>query len=124
LYGLPEDFDARIFVGSTVEQICVTANQIVVQFEVRFILTIEGPYCLLVRSSATAESQPVTQRLQVPTFVPEILSLIEQKVISATSTRDGTLTLQFEKGDLLQVLDDSPAYESYRIFHRGVEVIV
>lgn len=124
MYGLPEDFDAGIFVGSSVEQICVTANQIVVQFEGRLILTLEGTFCVSVRPSTAAESHPVLQRLRVPTFLPEILSLIEQKVINATGTRDGTLTLQFEKGDRLQALDDSSAYESYRIFHRGVEMIV
>ena len=109
--------------GRSVE-VCVTANQIVVQFEGQLILTMEGACCVSIRQSATAQGQSAIHRLRVPAFVPEILSLIEQKVSTAEGTRDGTLTLRFEKGDLLQVLDDSPAYESYRILRGGVAVIV
>lgn len=122
--GLPEEFDPQIFVDRIVEQICVNANQISIQFGDRLILTIEGAFCLTVAASAASASDSTPLRLEAPTFVPEILALIEQKVMSAQAMQNGTLTIQFERGDVLQVLVDSSFYESYRIYHRDQEIIV
>ena len=69
-------------------------------------LVIEGAFCLTIATSATVGSHPTPLRLEAPAFVPEILSLIERKVMSAQGMRDGTLTLEFERGDVLQVLVD------------------
>jgi hypothetical protein len=121
---LPEQFEAQILVGRAVEQICVNANQISLQFGDQLLLVIEGAFCLTTTAPATVARYSPPLRLEAPTFVPELLSLIEQNVVKGQSAQDGALTLQFEKGDVLQVLVDTPMYESYKIYYRGQELIV
>lgn len=121
---LPEDFDAQMFVGLTVVQISVNANQLLFHFDSEVLLVVEYAVHLTTVASARVAVPPPPLRIEVPEFDPRILALIEQRCTAAEALRDCTLIIRFQTGDVLEVLADIPMYESYRIYHEGRELIV
>lgn len=118
MYGLPENFDASFFVGRTLEMIRFNANQIYLHFDDHMTITIEGSF-----SHQHARSSTNPQVVSVPVKQSALMQLLEQKVISVSADRDGTLTLVFDDGQIFTCYDQSANYESYQIKH-GDEVIV
>jgi len=119
MYGLPADFDGDFLIGRTLEQICLNQNQIALHFDGDVDLTLEGEYTYRgVLSRADEKSAP----LKVPVFDSNLAQFVGQVVMKATGTKDGTLTLVFQRDDRLLCFD-TPYYESYQIRH-GQRVIV
>jgi hypothetical protein len=52
-----------------------------------------------------------------------LVSLLNATITKASAIPPGTLALEFSNGEILEVYDASPAYESYLITH-GDKVIV
>jgi hypothetical protein len=110
LYGLPADFDASAFVGSSLEQISFSANTVDMSFasdmaitaETTFVYSICGPPHEL-------------ENLSPPVRESRVMRLIGETVRSAQGWTDGTLVLTFVNGDVLSFYDDTKLYESYRI---------
>jgi hypothetical protein len=125
MYGLPENFDGDMFVGHTIELVCFSANQVAIHFGDDLSLVIAGEFSLAaggaVVSGAGDEGVGSESTL---TARHELARLVGAKIARARGTRDGTLTIECESGDVLQVFDVSPMYESYTISHRGQVLIV
>jgi hypothetical protein len=108
MYGLPSDFDGRVFTGRILEQVCFNENQVTLSFD--------GDMAVMVESAFSYEAPPAESRLtEVPVFHSDLMRLLGRRVSSAVGDEDGTLVLVFENGHRLRILDDSREYESYRI---------
>jgi hypothetical protein len=54
----------------------------------------------------------------------DLVTLIDQRIVSAESDGAGTLTLEFDVGGRLSIYDDSRQYESYTIKNAGQLIVV
>lgn len=118
MYGLPADFDGRIFVGTTLGHVCFFVNQITFHFDQKIGVRLEGEYSLQMDPGSEPEI------IEVPEFHPGLTKLLEQTVKNASATRDGTLALQFSDGAVLTFYDRTPGYESYEISIGDRHIIV
>jgi hypothetical protein len=119
MYPIPADFDANCFVGSTLYEFCVNANQIRLKFDSGLEIVVEGQMTL---RTPTRCDDTLTISPQSPSI--QICSLIETEVISMhLSPNRMNLTLVFTDGHYLELVGDDP-YECYRIQTQGREVIV
>ena len=118
MYGLQQDFDATIFVGQELIQICFSANTVDFTFSGDILITLESSF--IYRSTPTGADH----REAVPVSSSDLMHLIGHKIDSATATSDGTLALIFDNGHALTFLDDSTDYESYSIRIGQREIIV
>jgi hypothetical protein len=113
MYGLPKNFDASSFIGKTLEVLVVGQWQLTLRFSENCTINIEGQIAI---------------NSEMPTDLPDSLStaypLINQTIQSAFATEDGTLTLAFENGTKLQILDSEKNFESYNISFGGKELFV
>ncbi|HEX5278675.1 MAG TPA: DUF6188 family protein [Micropepsaceae bacterium] len=109
MYGLPADFDGRIFVGRTLEVVSFFVNQMILRFDQDISVRLEGEYSLQLDSGSEPEI------IEVPEFHPELTKLLEQTVSNASSAKDGTLKIQFSGGAIFTCYDRTPGYESYEI---------
>lgn len=110
MYGLPADFDVQILIGRTLNQICVTSNQLTLHFDGDVHITLEGPYTYRDRNG-TVESN--AERVDGH-GVLAVLCLLEQSIIKVEADRDGTLRLEFPADAHFSCID-TPSYESYHI---------
>jgi hypothetical protein len=126
MYGLPEDVDTGMFVGRTIDQVCFTVNQVLIHLDDDLHLIIEGEFSLAAAGAAAsgAAGEGVASGSTAATAHHEIARLVGARIVRARGTRDGTLTLECESGDVLQLFDVSPMYEAYTILHRGQEWII
>ena len=117
MYGSPKDFDGQIFVGRTLEMLCVSANQIYLYFSGQLSICVEASYSL--QSKNLAEARIVG----VPTVEPDLFKLLERSVIAASAQEGGTLVLEFDNDFVFKCYDPTDLYEAYEI-RDGVRKIV
>ena len=118
MFGLPKDFNAEPLVGRTLEMICFNENQIYFDFDEK--LTIQ------VQSSLRYQQRPAQEPeiIEVPALQSNLMQLLGHTTTKAFGDDKGTLTLEFEDGQILQCLDDTPRYESYHIIQGELRIIV
>src|SRR5262245_14273334 len=109
MYGLPGDFDPRVFVGRELEQVCFWRYSVHLVFDGDVSLTMESTFSVKER----AGSQKVAVIL--PVVSSNLMSLIGKKILAASADRSGTLSLCFVGGSEIVCSDESQQYESYRI---------
>lgn len=118
MYGLPDTFDASVFVGVQLVQVSFSANTVNLVFEPAISVTIEAAFVV----NAGAGLQPV--KCSPPVRSSELMALIGAHVVVATGNADGTLVLDFDNGGRVVCLDDSAHYESYKIRANGLDLVV
>jgi hypothetical protein len=105
---IPEDFDANIFVGRTLEMICFNANQIYFHFDHHLFITAE--------TSFTFNKQGETIEVAVPALQSGLMQLLEHHVSKVSLEEQHILILVFDNEHELRFADNAPGlYESYRI---------
>lgn len=117
MYGLQLGLDLSFFVGSSLSQVCIGANELTLNFDSDVSVTVES------RIAITSPGRGTEQFDDLRASAGLLAELLERQVITAEGYPDGTLRLQFETGQILDLYDTSDAYESYQIRH-GSEVIV
>src|SRR5574341_2119657 len=117
MYGLPEDFDASVFVGRELQQVSFTANTISLIFDGDVAIAVEST--IIVQLGEVA----VPERQSVPMTSSSLMSLAGLTVQRARSERNGTLALDFGRGRTLTLLDDSSQYESYQLQILGRQIV-
>jgi hypothetical protein len=117
MYGLPADFDGRIFVGRTLELVCFAAYHFNLHFDQHIGVQVNGEYSLQMDPGFEPEI------IEPPDFHPGLTKLLEQPVKDASGSRDGTLTIHFSSGAVFTCYDRTPGYESYYI-HIGDRWII
>ena len=118
MYGLPDDFDASIFVGRELEQVCFWAYSIHLVFDRDVSVTLESSFSF----RSTPDKELVDE--SIPVRSSDLMILIGRKVEHAWAERNGTLNLSFAGGATLVCLDETKQYESYRIRIADKEIIV
>jgi hypothetical protein len=97
--------------------VCIGAHDLILNFDGGVSVTVTS--CIGFTSSSTP-----TQRYDDFRQAASILvTLINQKIVSAEGEKPGTLTLKFDDDRMLSVYDDSREYESYAI-KNGEQLIV
>jgi hypothetical protein len=112
MYGLPENFDGSRLVGRFLLQICFGLYQIQLHFDERLTISIEST--LLYRYSMTSDPKRI-HIPDTPTFRSDLLQLLHHTITGASGNQEGTLTIEFDNGHVLQCLDDQAGYEAYEI---------
>src|SRR5262245_46744506 len=118
MYGLPPDFDIKIFVGRNLELICFNENQIALHFNDDLSIVIESAF------SHQSESSSKTQVAEIPVLESDLMQLLGRTITEGSGDKNGTLTLKFDNGHILNVFDTSSQYESYQIKYRGNVMII
>lgn len=118
MYGLPPDFDASVFIGKELEQICFSVNTITFHFGLDVSITVVS---LFIYRVAT-EGPECTET--IPLHSSNAMRLLEKTVTSAVGQIDGTLSLTFGDGSNLMFIDDTHQYESYHIRIGNTEIHV
>ena len=118
MYGLPPDFDASVFVGHELLEVCFSANTIQLVFDENVSVTLEGAFAF-----AKVPSEEL-HRDRVPVESSALMVVAGEKVGHASSEPNGSLTLSFAGGATLVCLDDSPNFESYHVRIGDREIIV
>ena len=118
MYGLPKDFDTSIFLGKTIQAISFSANTIDFMFDDALSITATGSFSHHIpgQNSDEVESIPVKNS--------KLMQLTEKSVVSAKVEGRGNLVLQFNDGQILRCIDDTPRYESYSITYHSKETFV
>jgi hypothetical protein len=117
MYGLQIGVDLSFFVGTALSQVCIGANELILNFDSDISVTVESRIALT--SPGTATEQFDNLRASAALLV----GLLELQVATVEARPEGTLRLQFKTGHILDLYDTSETYESYQIRH-GSDVIV
>jgi hypothetical protein len=112
MYGLPKDFDCGRLVGRFLEQICYGLYQIQLRFDQALTISVESSF--LYKDPAA----PQPKRIDIPggpAIQSCLLHLLHHTIVKASGDDEGTLTLEFDNGHVLQCLENEGPYESYQI---------
>lgn len=121
-----EDFDVQCFVGATLYELCLNANQMRLLFDTGLKIIAEGN--LVLRSPSADDSVAPTSLAEV-IITPqspnlELFRLIECQISSVRlSPNRMNLLFVFSSGQSLELIGDDP-YECYRIQIEDEEIIV
>ena len=109
MYGLPSGTNLDFIKGATLVQACFGPHDLILNFHETVTISIWSSVAV----------GPVGTDLHRHTRFDEIsqaiLSLLNRTVLNVGWTPNGTLSLTFEGGDLLEIYDDSANFESYSI---------
>ncbi len=118
MYGLPANFDAEVFVGKKLDLICYSTNTINISFEGDVSITLMGSFIYRHSPYETVIKQCP------PMSSSDMMRLVGKVVCYAEGRKDGTLTLRFDNGHILELLDDVKEYEAYIIRIGKRDIIV
>lgn len=118
MYGLPDNFDASIFLTKKLDLLCYSENTINLSFEGALSVTILRSFIhkRALHETACKQTLPVSKS--------SLMCLVGKVVCHVASDKQGSLTLNFDNGHVLELFDDSQNYESYIIRIGETEVIV
>ncbi len=118
MHGIPQDFDASIFVGSIFELVTFTQNSIHFVFNPGGTITLTSLYVYRFDRAADGVEKGV-----VPVTSSRLMELVGQEVRSAEKEKR-VLRLCFDEERSLEFLDDSDQYESFTITIGNREIFV
>jgi len=118
MYGLLANFDVSAFVKKELTLVSFSVNTINLSFEEDVSITILGSF-MYSPDLPTSESKQT-----IPVSSSNLMRLIGKVVCFAERRDDGGLTLHFDNGHILVILDDSREYESYSVRIGDKEIVV
>lgn len=118
MHGIPQDFDASVFIGSILEPLTFTQNSIHFVFDPGRAITLSSSYVYRFDRTVNGIEKGV-----VPVTSSRLMELVGQVVKSAESDKR-LLRLGFDEGRSLEFLDDSDQYESFTIAIGNREIFV
>ena len=138
MYKFPEEFDPAIFVGRSLEMVCVNATQVYFHFNNDLYVCAESAFGF--------ERQDKTfSQVQIPLDQGDVFHLLEHNIARARIKKDDWFTAicverdvaraetRTIKGDVLILIfdngaslrfDPTPGYESYRVGVSGKEIYI
>lgn len=109
MHGVPADLDLTCLQGAQLIQLCLGMYQVQFHFDHTSSLSVEGDWELLDVSGAT-----IDKSLTVPRTQPfQLHLLLGQRAIRTEVFAPEWIAIQFERGELLRVFDNSRQYESF-----------
>ena len=118
MHGLPKDLDTSIFLNRELEQVCFTANQLVLHFDKEISIIASGSFGCF---SGSQDKKEVIHK--APVNSSDLMKLLGHRIAKVLAKKDGTLDLQFDNAQQLVFYDD-PNYESYDIYIGKNRIIV
>ncbi len=124
MYGVPADLDLRMFLGTTLVQICLGPFDMQFRFQTEHpfeggpYLQIEGYWELRAADGEVLDHSPYAKGKRTPPVAQRVFrahSLLGRTVASFSLEPPESLTLVFDDGQQLRVFDDSDRYESFAI---------
>jgi hypothetical protein len=119
MYKLPKSFDGAFFIGRTLELQSFSFNAVLFAFDMNVSITV---YSSLQHKFGQFDRSSTVQN--VPLTESRLMQLVGHTLTSVEGDANGTLTVEFDNGHVVQVFDDSPDFESYIIFDGEAEIIV
>jgi len=116
VHGIPADFDPSVFVGATLATVTFGPYKVDLTFEG------DTPLRIAVESAyvhAGPEHEGWRDEASIPVGESRLMQLTNHRVVDARRVDDARLTLVFEHGHSLTLIDDSDQYESFQIEARG-----
>lgn len=109
MYGLKSDPGINILKGQTLIQICFGENDLFLNFSGDVSI---GTYSCIGLGS---EDQPTIKYEDFVAISEELLQLLSKDVEIVGWTPEGTITIKFLSGRIVEFYDDSLQFESYTI---------
>ena len=113
MYGLPESVDLGFLSGSTLVQICVGENDLILNFYKDVSITVESCVGCEDGSGAVQRFGDFRQAAGM------LFAFLGQDVRVAVRASQTTLVLEFESGKRIEIYDDSEQFESFVIRYEG-----
>lgn len=107
----PSDFDVNDFVGLALSSIMYTTTTIRIGFENGYAINTELDVLLLHDQQAT--------EIPIPAIRANANELLGQQVTTARIGADASLSLQFERGAIVEFRVDEAPYESFEVSGPG-----
>lgn len=125
MYDFPDDFTGDCFLNRRPESVQFTVNTVALAFDnenrtlPNLSITTTSPFR---HHSSDGDHDDATQ---YPVRASKLMQLIDVAIKAVKIIRPGTLILEFEDGQSLTLLDDTPGqYESYYISLSGKTIII
>jgi hypothetical protein len=115
MYGLPPEFEASVFVGSTLVAVELRENTVGLAFDSGIVITVSTGF-----DYTDAQRRVLRQDFNKPAYVNTLLG---KTITGSEANTDGTLTLHFGE-ETVTLRDDSRQYESYTILLGDHEIYV
>lgn len=118
MHRLPLDVDLSFFKGKPLFQVCIGANELILNFDDNVSVNV---------SSRIGFSGPLGSHdtyEELPRAAPAVVALLNDVVVAAEGDAKGTLTLTFRSGVKLEFYDTSERYESYLITNGDQQIVV
>lgn len=116
MYGLPESTDLSFLRGLELTQVCVGLNETVLRFEELARIVVETDISLELATAVIDGKEDV---------VVELVRLLGTTIGRVEWSLDGTVRLAFTGREaIVEIRDESPGYESYRIYVDGEPRVV
>ena len=109
MYGLPEDFDARVFVGARLDYITFYQYQVLFEFD-------RGAERIGVAIESSFSFTPPGGRIHVPVEATDAMRHVGRVVVSAAAETDGTIILDLDDGTVIRFFEDGLECESYSLY--------
>ncbi len=118
MYGLPPDIDLSFFAGQKLIQVCVGFHDLILHFD-------EGVSATITSAVGCRNRHEMSCRFEeFPVAASAVAGFLNKVVKCARGDTDGTLTIEFEGDEWLEMYDDSEQFESYVIKHGDREIVV
>ncbi len=115
---LPSGTNLDFFIGKTLDQVCIGANEVILNFGDYTSISIE---CDFLIQDQHAVRTPFEDSRSAASALAQLIAEAVQKV---SSQEDGTLKVWFTRGDILEIYDTWEMYESYVIQHHDTFYVV
>ena len=115
---LPSGTNLDFFIGQTLQQVCLGANEVILRFSDYLSLTIESDFVIQDDHGLRTSFEDARGAAGA------LARLISEIVGSVSADDEGTLKICFKRGDVLEVMDTWEMYESYVIQHHDKFYVV
>jgi hypothetical protein len=112
MYGLPDSIDWSFLYKRTLESVCFVKHQLYLHLSDTCMISVESEMSI---DKGGMEG--------LPGVLTPLHSLIDRSIVSASGTKEGTLSLTFEGGVTLHIHDSPKQYEAYCITLNGKEIV-
>jgi len=113
MYGLPKDFDGRFLISRTVLEVGFAVSHVAIYFDGDNYIASEG--CFSFYPAGSEQEKPL-YNIEARITESDLTRLLGCHVTAVSWQEDGTLSMKFNNGYVLECYDD-PHYESYFIKH-------
>ena len=111
MFGLPRDLDLGFLIGADLIQVCIGANEVILNFFMDISITIMSKFRVRGASGPDAVFE------DAPSSAASLIEFLSDSITDVFGQQNGTLRLLFKGGGLIEIYDDSKCYESYLIKH-------